>query len=424
MIVYEFKVKGKDKQYQAIDEAIRTSQFIQNKCLRYWMDNKDVGRYDLNKYCAVLAAEFPFADELNSMARQSAAECSWSAIARFYDNCKKRKVGAEASSAPNFVREKIKGKKGFPRFKKNCRSVEYKSSGWKLSDTRKAITFSDKKGIGTLKLKGTYDLNYYDIKQIKRVRLVRRADGYYAQFAIDIDVRIESQPTNQVVGIDLGLKYFIADNKGNVEPSPQFYRKSEKQLNRANRKKSKKFSLAKRKAKSRQSNNYHKARNRYARKHLRVSRQRKEYCKRLAYSVIQSNDLVAYEDLNVKGLFRNRHLAKSISDAGWYTFRSWLEYFGHKYGKVTVGVPPHNTSQNCSNCGKKVKKSLSTRTHVCPHCGYTEDRDINAAINILRLGLSTVGHTGTYATGDLPSWAVGASLLSNGESMNVESPRL
>jgi putative transposase len=352
-----------------------------------------------------LAEEFSFADELNSMARQSAAERAWSAIARFYSNCKK----------------KVTSKKGYPKFKKNCRSVEYKTSGWKLSDTRKTITFSDKKGIGTLKLKGTYDLNYYDIKQIKRVRLVRRADGYYAQFAVDINVKIETLPTNQIVGIDLGLKYFIADNKGNVEQSPQFYRKSEKQLNRANREKSKKFSKERKKAKQRQSSNYHKARNRYARKHLRVSRQRKEYCKRVAYSVIQSNDLVAYEDLNVKGLVRNRHLVKSISDAGWSTLRLWLEYFGHKYGKVTVSVPLHNTSQNCSNCGKKVKKSLSTRTHVCPHCGYTEDRDVNAAINILRLGLSTVGHTGTYAWGDLPSWAVGVNLLSNGESLNQES---
>jgi putative transposase len=410
VIIYEFKVKGKDKQYRAIDDAIRTSQFIQNKCLRHWMDNKDkkVDKYALNKYCAVLAAEFPFANELNSMARQSAAERAWSAISRFDDNCKK----------------KIKGKKGFPKFKKHCRSVEYKTTGFKLSTNRKAITFSDKKGIGTLKLKGTYDLNYYNIKQIKRVRLVSRADGYYAQFAIDVQVKVETQPTGQVVGIDLGLKYFIADNKGNVEPSPQFYRKSKKQLNRANRKKSKKFSTAIKKAKVRQSNNYHQARNRYARKHLKVSRQRKEYCKKLAYSVIQSNDLVAYEDLNVKGLVRNRHLAKSISDAGWYTFRLWLEYFGHKYGKVTVAVPPHNTSQNCANCGEKVKKSLSTRTHVCPHCGYVADRDLNASINILKLGLSTVGHTGIYATGDLPSWAVGASLLSNGESVNVESPRL
>jgi len=401
MIVYEFKVKGKEVQYRAIDEAIRTSQFIQNKCLRYWMENKGLRQYDLNKYCAVLAAEFPFAEELNSMARQSAAERTWSAIVRFFDNCKK----------------KVLGKKGFPKFKKNCRSVEYKTSGWKLSPNRKTITFRDGKSIGTLKLKGTYDLNYYDIKQIKRVRLVRRADGYYAQFAIDVKVRIEPNLTGKMVGLDLGLKFFIADNQGNTEPCPQFYRKSQRQLNTANRKKSKKF---KRDAKP-QSKNYHKARNRYARKHLRVSRQRKEYCKRVAYSVIQSNDLVAYEDLNVQGLVRNRHLAKSISDAGWSTFRQWLEYFGFKYGKVTIAVPPHNTSQNCSSCGKKVKKSLSTRTHVCPHCGFTEDRDVNAAINILKLALCTAGHAGTYAWGDLPSWAIGAILSFNGESANQES---
>ncbi|MBE9142849.1 RNA-guided endonuclease InsQ/TnpB family protein [Planktothrix mougeotii] len=399
MIIYEFKVKGKEYQYRAIDDAIRTSQFIRNKCLRYWMDNQGVGKYDLNKYCAVLAAEFPFAHELNSMARQSASERAWSAVSRFYDNCKKN----------------ILGKKGFPKFKKNCRSVEYKTSGWKLYKTRKAITFTDQKRIGKLKLKGTYNLNYYDIKQIKRVRLVRRADGYYAQFAIDVDVRRETQPTHQIVGLDLGIKYFIADNKGNVEPAPNFYRKAEKQLNRANRKQSKKYSPERKKAKQKQSNNYHKARNRYARKHLSVSRQRKEYCKRLAYSVIQSHDLVAYEDLNVKGLVRNRKLAKSISDAGWFTFRSWLEYFGHKYGKVTIAVPPHWTSQECSNCGQIVKKTLSERTHICPRCGYVADRDVNAAENILKRGLATVGHTGTYAWGDLPSWAVGVNLHSNGE---------
>ncbi|MGC9524017.1 MAG: RNA-guided endonuclease InsQ/TnpB family protein [Limnospira sp.] len=150
-----------------------------------------------------------------------------------------------------------------------------------------------------------------------------------------------------------------------------------------------------------QSRNYHKARNRYARKHLRVSRQRNEWAKSIAYCVIQSNDLVAYEDLNVKGLVRHRHLAKSISDAGWSTFRCWLEYFGRKYGKVTVAVPPHYTSQDCSNCGQRVKKALSVRTHHCPHCGYEADRDVNAAINILHFGLRTVGHTGTYTLGEI-----------------------
>ncbi len=95
-----------------------------------------------------------------------------------------------------------------------------------------------------------------------------------------------------------------------------------------------------------------------------------------------------------------------------------------KYGKVTVAVPPHYTSQNCSNCGKVVTKTLSVRTHVCPHCGYVADRDVNAALNILQRGLSTVGHTGTYAWGDLPASSVGASLPGYGESLNQESPRL
>ncbi|MEQ8958020.1 MAG: transposase, partial [Coleofasciculus sp. C2-GNP5-27] len=244
--------------------------------------------------------------------------------------------------------------------------------------------------------------------------------GYYVQFAVKADVRVKAKPTGNAIGLDLGIKYFLADSNGNTEESPKFYRKSERQLNRANRKKSKKY----RKEAKPQSKNYHKARKRYARKHLRVSRQRKEYCKRVAYSVIQSNDLVAYEDLNVKGLLRNRHLSKSISDAGWSTFRQWLEYFGQKYGKATVAVPPQYTSQDCPKCHHRVKKSLSQRTHVCGNCRYVEDRDIAASLNILQKGLSTVGHTGTYAWGDLPSWAIGAILSSNGGSENQESSSL
>jgi putative transposase len=115
---------------------------------------------------------------------------------------------------------------------------------------------------------------------------------------------------------------------------------------------------------------------------------------------VRSNDLVAYEDLKVRNMVRNRHLAKSISDAAWTQFRQWVEYFGKVFGVVTVAVPPHNTSQNCSNCGKVVKKSLSTRTHTCLDCGYIQDRDYNAARNILEKALSTVGHIGTNASGE------------------------
>lgn len=95
-------------------------------------------------------------------------------------------------------------------------------------------------------------------------------------------------------------------------------------------------------------------------------------------------------------MVKNHCLAKSINDAGWYQFRVWLEYFGKVFKRITIAVNPSYTSQECSNCGVIVKKSLSTRTHVC-QCGCKLDRDHNAGINILNLGLGTVGHTGTFA---------------------------
>ncbi|MGB3203802.1 MAG: transposase [Crinalium sp.] len=383
MFVLEYRVKPKPLQIPAINEAIRTSQFVRNKVLRYWMDNRGVGKTELFRYNTLLRKEFKFVEDLNSHACQTAVERVLRAINKFFDNCKKQ----------------VPGKKGYPRFKKNTRSVEYKVSGWKLSENRKHITFTDKKNIGTLKLIGSRDLLFFQLEQIKRVRIVRRADGYYVQFSIDVDPSVTIkpiQPSQKAVGIDVGLKYFYADSQGNIEPIPQFYRKAEQQLNRLNRQKSKKY----RKGKP-QSQNYHKARSRYARKHLKVSRQREETAKRIALRLIKSNDFIAYEDLNVKGMVRNRHLAKSISDVGWSLFRRWLEYFGQKYQKVTAAVAPHNTSQNCSSCGEKVQKSLSTRTHVCPYCNYVEDRDVNAAINILQKGLATAGRVESYKLGEI-----------------------
>ncbi|GBF82652.1 RNA-guided endonuclease InsQ/TnpB family protein [Aphanothece sacrum] len=413
MLVFEFKVRAKKHQYLAIDEAIKTAQFVQNKCLRYWIDNKEVGRYDLNKYCRVLAHDFKFANELNSQARQSSAERAWSAISRFYEQ-------SRLSEARNNCKKKIPGKKGYPRFKNNCHSVEYKTTGWNLDPlTRKAITFTDKKGIGRLRLVGTYDLHFYKIEAIKRVRLVKRADGYYCQFILSVDLKIETQPTGKAIGLDVGLESFYTDHEGNKVENPRFLSKGEKKLKKLQRKVSKK---------KKGSSNRRKARQKLGRRHLKISRQRKEYAKRIAYCVVQSRDLIAYEDLRIKNLVKNHCLAKSISDAAWYQFRLWLEYFGTKYGKHTIAVPPQYTSQNCSNCGRTVKKSLSTRTHICS-CGCTLDRDENAARNILRIGLSTAGHTGTWLHDSQNAWGEDASTLVGGNtchaqatSVNQESP--
>jgi putative transposase len=418
MIILEFKAKGKITQYAAIDEAIRTAQFVRNKCIRHWMHNRGVGQKELYRYNTALRAEFSFVNALNSHACQVAVERAYSAIARFYSNCKKS----------------IPGKKGYPKFKKNCRSVEYKTSGWKLSEDRRSINFIDKKGIGKLKLKGTWDLHYYHLDQIKRVRLVRRADGYYVQFLVSAENKVDVELTGNIVGLDVGIKEFYTDSNGHTEPNPKFYRTGEKRL---------KFRQRRVSRKKKGSANRKKAINRLGRVHLKISRQREEHAKRVARCVIQSSDLVAYEDLRIKNLSLNHCLAKSINDAGWYQFRKWLEHFGGKFGKITVAVNPAYTSQECSNCGAVVKKSLSMRTHVCK-CGFVLDRDWNAAINILKLALSTTGHVGTWvdaerlvlsavegsrsidpnASGDLASTLAGAIWREQAGSMNEESPLL
>jgi putative transposase len=171
MIVLEFKAKGKTTQYSAIDEAIRTTQFVRNKAVRFWRDNRGVGQKELYRLSKTLRQEFSFVKSLNSSACQAAIERAYSAIARFSDNVR-------LSAHVEACKKSVPGKKGYPKFQKNCRSVEYKASGWSLSQTRQQIVFTDKKGIGKLKLKGTRDLNFYQLDQIKRVRLVRRADGY------------------------------------------------------------------------------------------------------------------------------------------------------------------------------------------------------------------------------------------------------
>jgi putative transposase len=375
MLVFETKLYGTKEQFAILDEVLRTALFIRNKCLRLWEDKQAKSRNDLYRYCKTLAELFPWAKKLNSQARQAMAERTWAAIARFYTNCKSGKAG----------------KKGYPKYKpyQTRLSVEYKTSGYKLSETKDQITFTDGFKAGTFKMRGGRDLNFYQSSQIKRIRIVRRADGYYCQFVVDKQRLNQKKPTKHTVGLDVGISHFYTDSDGNQVDYPQYLRQSEKRLKREQKRLSKKQKGSKNRAK---------ARNRLGRRHLKVQRQRKDWAVKLARCVVMSADMVVYEDLKVSNLVKNHCLAKSISDAAWYQFRQWVEYFGKVFGVVTVAVPPHYTSQKCSSCGSVVKKTLSQRTHVC-QCGCKLDRDHNAAINILELGLRAVGHTATQACG-------------------------
>ncbi|HEY6407163.1 MAG TPA: transposase, partial [Ktedonobacteraceae bacterium] len=209
MLIYEYKVDASTKQYAAIDEAIRIVQFIRNKCLRLWMDERAISKNDLQCYCAVLAQAYPFATRLNSQARQASADRAWCAIARFYENCRARKPG----------------KKGYPRFQHDNRSVEYKQTGWKVEPDGRHITFTDGCEIGRLRLVGNpkQHIESFSPKQMKRVRLVHRADGYYVQFGVQAERVIEHTPAGKQVGIDVGLKAFYTDSEGNTIENPRHY---------------------------------------------------------------------------------------------------------------------------------------------------------------------------------------------------------
>jgi putative transposase len=370
MLVCEYKVAGTKQQYAAIDEAIRTVQFIRNKCLRKWMDERGVSSNDLQGYCAELAREYSFAHNLNSQARQASVDRAWYAIARFYDNCKHHKPG----------------KKGYPKFQHNNRSVEYKTTGWKLDPDGRHITFTDGCGIGRLKLIGNpgQQIEAFPIKRLKRVRIVRRADGYYLQFAVQAERNVEHIPTGKQIGIDMGLKAFYTDSEGNTVDNPRHYRKAEQKLRRLHH-------LVSRKKKG--SKNRRRARQKLAKAYLKVNRQREDFARKTASTLITSSDLIAYEDLQIRHMVRNHSLAKSIGDASWGQFLQWVEYYGALHAIPIIAVAPQFTSQQCSRCGNRVQKSLSQRTHQCPHCKLILDRDHNAALNILRKG--TVGHTET-----------------------------
>ncbi len=374
MLTYEYKLYGNKQQYAAIDEAIRIVQFIRNKCLRLWMDTRGTNKNDLQVYCAVLAKEYPFAARLNSQARQASADRAWSAISRFYDNCKNHQPG----------------KKGYPKFQHDNRSVEYKQTGWKLEADGKHICFPDGCAIGRLRLVGNPKqmIAAFPIKQIKRVRIVRRADGYYAQFSVQAQRRVEHVPTGKQVGSDVGLKSFLTDSEGNTVENPRFLRKSEKNLKRLHRRLSRKKKGSKQRKKARQA---------LAKGYLKVQRQREDFARKQANTLVSSHDLIAYEDLQIRNMVRNRHLAKSIHDAGWGQFLQWVKYYGSLHEIAVVGVSPQHTTQDCSGCGERVRKTLSVRTHVCPRCGLVLDRDENAAHNILHKALDgTLGHRGTH----------------------------
>jgi putative transposase len=219
---------------------------------------------------------------------------------------------------------------------------------------------------------------------IRQATLVKKADGWYVSFSLEDGTVPDPLPMDQIksaVGIDLGLEKFLATSDGQAVEIPQFYRHSQRRSCRQQRQ------LARM---EKGSKNYQRQSNRVARLHLHVARERKEFHYQVAHWLCDQYDLIAFENLNIKGLRRTR-LAKSILDAAWGSFLNILQTVAVKRGKWAIGDDPRGTSIECSGCGERVEKTLRDRVHDCPDCGLVIDRDWNSGKNILNRVQRTLG---------------------------------
>ncbi len=196
--------------------------------------------------------------------------------------------------------------------------------------------------------------------------------------------------THPSIGLDVGLKVFLADSESGMVENPRHYRRGQKHLAHAQR------TACRRKQGS---HRRRKANREVAVKHLKISRQRRDFHFKTARHYAEQYGRICVEDLHIIGMVKNHHLAKSIHDASWSAFLDILTDKAERAGHVVVRVPARFTTQKCSRCGEYVQKSLSVRTHICPSCGLIEDRDVNAAKNILQ---ARTPPSGTGADG-LPS---------------------
>jgi putative transposase len=278
-----------------------------------------------------------------------------------------------------FRRVKAGETPGYPRFQGASRyhSFTYKQFGNGATLDHGFLVLSK---IGRMALRWSRPLEGTP----KTVTISREADGYYGCFSC-ADIPVEPlPPTGQETGIDVGVASFATLSNGEHIFNPRWYRKAERRLKTAQRcvSRRKKGSQRRRKAVTL-----------LAKAHLKVKRQRQDFHHKEALKLVQQHDTIYLEDLRVANMVRNHRLAKSISDASWAQFRAILAAKAVYAGRRVAAVPPAYTSQDCSGCGKRVRKSLSVRTHICPNpdCGLVLDRDENAAKNIERAGQALRG---------------------------------
>ena len=214
--------------------------------------------------------------------------------------------------------------------------------------------------------------------RVKTLNIQRDAVGnWYACFACEVEPT--PLPFNdRAVGIDVGLTTFATLSNGIAVDNPRFFRRDEYELGRAQRRYAKDKTPKRRKV--------------IAHIHQRIANRRKDFAHKLSRELVNTYGAIFFEDLSIKNMMQNHHLAKSIADAAWRQLIRYTQYKAVNAGRVCELVDPRGTSQRCSGCGCVVQKDLSVRVHDCPACGLVLERDLNASLNIEALGLESLGY--------------------------------
>jgi putative transposase len=348
-LTYEAKLYPTNHQEQKLLELFYNARKLYNKMLEtkiqgYKKEKKTISRFDLQKLFKTEHKELP------ATVKQMMSYRVNTAYDKFF-----RKLGK------------------FPRFKSanRFRSIELRQYkiDYRVADNKLKIW----KQIGSVKMKGFRLTDNFSMG-----RIVKRASGWYFQYGIEVKEKKPIKEIKSAIGIDVGLKSFLVDSKGNEIQPPKFFRKSEYLVRKRGRKVSKAVKGSNRRKKKIKL---------LAKAHEYIANQRRDWLHKLSRGYVGEYDIIAVEKLNIKGMLKNHFLAKSISDASWDMFTNMLAYKMQILGRHFIKVNPKYTSQKCSGCGEIVPKSLSVRTHICPHCNLMVSRDENAAKNIIKIAL-------------------------------------
>jgi len=374
---YKYRIYPTKEQEQVLINWLGQTRYVWNKFLeqniaKYKAEKKFIFKYDLNKQLPGMKKEL---DWLNAPAH------ALQAVGLQFDlalkNCYKRKLG-------------------FPKFK--CRNKS--TTGIKISQVNPKTPhiILNNKTIKIPKLGLVKLIKHREAEgRLLNITITRDVDQWYVSCLHEIDRQVLPKEITErsVIGLDLGLKSFAVTSDAEIIDNPKIGMQYEKKLAR------KQNQLAKKK---KGSNNRNKARIQVAKLYRKIRFKRKDFLHKLSAQIANENSVVIVEDLNVKGMTKNHKLAKAICDASWSQFITYLDYklqwTGGQLMKIGRFEP---SSKTCSSCGHVQNIKLSQRTFICESCGFTCDRDLNAAFNIKALGLKKLNKSGTgliYACGD------------------------